>query len=184
MRDPMTVDGNLSLRDQGYGSGKEDPFRFFHHTSLKDLGCIAFFDLYRFLQKDRSVIEIFIHEMDGSAGDLDASLKDSLMHMQSVIPFPAERGDQRGMHIDDPSPVFVDHAGRYSDHKPRQYDQVRLGFTQRSKKRLIKELPVLIIFGRYAYAFYSGGFGPFKRIGAGVVADDTDNPGIDDPAAL
>ena len=43
-----------------------------------------------------------VHQMDGSAGDPDATAEGCLMDLQPVIPLPTEGGDQGGMDVDDP----------------------------------------------------------------------------------
>ena len=176
----VIIDRDSAFGDQGDRLGKNDPLRFFHDASLQDLGRIALLHIDGFLQQDRSVVEIFIYKVNGSPRDLGAPLKDFLMDMESVIALSSERRNQGGMNIYDPSSESVDHAGGHCYHKSREYDQVRLRFLKADQESFIEHFSVLIVSGRDAHAFDSGGLCAGQGIRVFIIADDADDLGITD----
>ena len=81
MRDSVIVNRDPVLRDQRDRTGKEDPFGFFHDTSLQDFGRIAFPDFYSLLQKNGTVVEILVDKVYGCPGHLGTSLQDLFVDM-------------------------------------------------------------------------------------------------------
>ena len=183
MRDPVLIDRHSALGDQADRFGENDPFCLLHDAALQNLGRIALLHLNGLLQEDRSVIKIFIDKMNCCARHFRSSLKDFFVNVQTVIPFSAERRDQRRVDIDDPSPESVDHAGGHRHHKTCKDDKVRLCLLQTCKKRIFEQVPVLIVPGRDAYALNPRLLCAGKRIGVLIIADDADDLRVRDLSA-
>ena len=113
------------LTEKRNSFGEYLPFSLFHYSALEYLGCVAFLDVYGFLQYNRSAVAFCSHKMHRGTRDLDASSEHFFMYMKTVISLSAERGDQCRVNIDDLIRIRFHEAHRDLHHKARQYDQIR-----------------------------------------------------------
>ena len=90
------------------------------------------------------------------------------MHLQAIIPLPAERRDQGRMNVDDLHRKRPDHSFRNRDQKTRENDQIGRKLLQFPKECLIEPFPRLIIFRGKAQRRYTGILRARQRVRTGA----------------
>ena len=63
------------------GLGQQHPLRLFHDPALQGFRRVAGQNVHRFLQQDAPPVRDLVHQMDGSAGDPDATAEDVFLQL-------------------------------------------------------------------------------------------------------
>lgn len=82
------------------------------------------------LHDDAAVIDLLIHKMRRRAGDLRAVSQHGFVNMMPIHAESAERGDERGMNIDDSMLVSPNDLPAQNRQIARQHDQLNLCILQ------------------------------------------------------
>ena len=122
------ADGSMATGQSGPRRREHDrrqqPVLLLEHPRGEHLGGVAGEDRHPRLGQDRSAIVLLFHQVHGAAGLGGPALQHRLVHAAAVHALPAERGQQGGVHVDDPAAVARDDLGRHQLEVSGQHEQV------------------------------------------------------------
>ena len=113
--------------------------------------------------------------MHRRAGELHTVGQGFFVDMESVIPFPAKRGNQRRVDIHNGIGVGIHQFLGKNNHTPCQHNQIDLQFFQHGNQRHSHRLVGRILFSGQYEASDIGPLGPFQCIGACFGRDHRNN---------
>ena len=76
------------------------------------------------MQNDRPAVRFSGDQVDGGSGDLHAVVQGLFMDVEAIGPFPAERGDEGGVDVENFVGVGLDNLLGEDSHKARQHHHV------------------------------------------------------------
>src|SRR5947207_5848600 len=118
------------------------------------------------LQNNRTRVEIFVHEMDGAAGEFYAIFEGLALRFK-----PRERRKQRRMNIQDAIWIFCDKKRRQQAHVTGQADEVDVVLVENGGDLAVVDF-ALKAFRRDHARFDAAAFGALDARSAFTIADD------------
>ena len=117
-------DFEISCEDDFYGFGVDAVFFFQNSLGESCVGVVvSYFD--DGLQDDGAGVEIFVHEMDGAAGEFYAVFEGLALGFEA-----GEGREKRRMDVEDAIGEGGDEIGREQAHVAGEADEIDLGFLQ------------------------------------------------------
>ena len=100
------------------------------------------------------------------------------MRTQAVHAGPAERRDERRVHIQDAAGIRFNDTGPQHGQKACQHHQIDVVVFQRFQQSCVKILTTGVILAAHHAAFHTGLCGPFQRIDTGLGGHHKGDPAV------